>query len=102
MRRHPRNMHLPAPQMDEKEDVVGHQATQRPDLGGEKVGGDEHVNVRADTLLPRSRRLTLWDRWETMTFENVAHGLVTDRIPEVGQGADDSVIAPGAILLCHA
>jgi hypothetical protein len=37
-----------------------------------------------------------------MTFENAAHGLVTDGVPKVGQGADDSVVAPGAILLGHA
>ena len=37
-----------------------------------------------------------------MAFQDVAHGLVTDRVPEVGQGAHDPVVAPGAILLRHA
>src|SRR6266511_2146439 len=32
-----------------------------------------------------------------MAFQDVAHGLVTDGVSEVGQSADDSVIAPGAI-----
>src|SRR5436853_271354 len=48
MRCHPRNMHLPAPQMDEKEDVIHHQPAQRPDLGGEKVRRDQHIHVRTD------------------------------------------------------
>ena len=37
-----------------------------------------------------------------MALEDVAHGLVTDGVAEVGQGADDAVVAPGAIFLGHA
>ncbi len=37
-----------------------------------------------------------------MTFEDIAHGLVTDGVPEVGEGSDNPVIAPGAILARHA
>src|SRR5438445_2046096 len=58
--------------------------------------------MRADELLPCRGRLALWRRWEAMALEDVAHGLVTDRVPEVGEGADDPVVAPGAILLRHA
>src|SRR5881397_2070802 len=58
--------------------------------------------MRADKLFPGGRCFTLWSWWETMTLQDVAHGLVTDGVPEVGQGADDPVIAPGAILLGHA
>src|SRR2546429_9852002 len=36
-----------------------------------------------------------------MPLEDVAHGLVTDGVAEVGEGHDDPVIAPGAILLGH-
>src|SRR5438270_2558231 len=39
---------------------------------------------------------------DAMPFQNIAHGLVTDREPEVGQGADDPIVAPGAILLRQA
>ena len=31
-------MDLPTVQMDEKQDVIRHEPTQRPDLGGEEVG----------------------------------------------------------------
>ena len=37
-----------------------------------------------------------------MALQDVAHGLVTDGVAQVGQGADDPIIAPGAILLRHA
>jgi len=36
-----------------------------------------------------------------MPLEDVAHGLVTDGVAQVGEGPDDPVIAPGAILLGH-
>jgi hypothetical protein len=36
-----------------------------------------------------------------MAFQDVAHGLVTDGVPAVGQGSDEPVEAPGAILLGH-
>src|SRR5262249_5986887 len=36
-----------------------------------------------------------------MALENVAHRLVAERQAQVGQGADNPVIAPGAMLLGH-
>ena len=36
-----------------------------------------------------------------MPLEDVAHGLVTDGVAQVGEGPNDPVIAPGAILLGH-
>src|SRR5215468_659466 len=46
--------------------------------------------------------VVVW-RWrDAMALEDVAHRLVTDRQAEVGQGADNPVIAPRAILLGHA
>src|SRR2546427_12275490 len=37
-----------------------------------------------------------------MAFQDIAYGLVTERVSEVGEGADDPVVAPGAILPRHA
>src|SRR5262245_16701355 len=58
--------------------------------------------MRTDTFLPRCGRFPLWSRWDAMPFEDVAHGLGTDRQAQRGQGTDDPIIAPGAILLGHA
>src|SRR5689334_19618584 len=58
--------------------------------------------MRADKLLPGSRGLPLWCRWDAVALENVAHSLITERIAQVGQRADDPVIPPGAVLLGHA
>jgi hypothetical protein len=53
MRRDARDMDLPTAQMDEKEHVIGHQYTSRPDLSGEKVGGHQHLHrAFRGTLFP--------------------------------------------------
>src|SRR5262247_1089637 len=54
--------------------------------------------MRTDKLLPRRGRLALRGRRDAMALQNVAHRLRTDRQAQVSQGADDPVIAPGAIL----
>src|SRR5215475_6209671 len=88
--------------MAEEQDVIRHQPTQGPDLGGEEVRRDQHLEMRTDKLLPRGGRLALWSGWEAMALEDVTHGLITDGISQVGHSADDPVIAPGAIFPCHA
>src|SRR5437660_264162 len=96
------HMDLPASKVDEKQHVVCHEPTQCPDLSGEKVGRDQHVQMCTDKLLPRGGRLALWGWHETMALEDIAHGLITDRVPEIGQGTHDPVIAPRTILVRHA
>jgi hypothetical protein len=88
--------------VDEKEHVVRHQPTQGPDLGGEEVRRDQDVEMRTDELLPRGGRLPLWSRWDAVALEDIAHGLVTHGVSQVGQGSHDTVIAPGTILPRHA
>src|SRR6266446_9832348 len=58
--------------------------------------------MRPDKLLPRGGRLALWRRWDAMALEDVAHGLVTDRRAQVGQGPHDAIVAPRAIFLRQA
>src|SRR5215467_7971203 len=58
--------------------------------------------MRADELFPRGGGLPFWRGWDPMPLQNVAHRLGTDRQAQVGEGADDPVIAPGAILPGHA
>ena len=37
-----------------------------------------------------------------MALEDIPHSLVTDSVPQVLQGTRDAVVAPRAVLLCHA
>src|SRR5438128_2199044 len=67
-----------------------------------RAGSAKHVQMCAHELLPRGAGLALWSRYDAMPLEDVAHALVTDGVPEGGQGADEPVVAPGAILPCHA
>src|SRR5262247_2364120 len=55
--------------------------------------------MRTDKLLPRRGRLALRGWRDAMALEDVAHRLSTNRQAQVSQGADDPVVAPGAILL---
>ena len=36
-----------------------------------------------------------------MAFQDVAHGLVTEGVPKIGEGSHNPVVAPRAILLRH-
>src|SRR5207253_1050791 len=65
----------------------------------EKVGRHEDLHMRADALLPRGGGLALWRGRNAMALEDVAHGLVTHGMPQIGQCPDDAIVAPGAILL---
>jgi hypothetical protein len=102
MRRDAGHMDLPGAKVDEEQHVIRHQPSQCPDLGREKVRRDQHIQMRADALLPRGRRFTFRSRWDAMALQDVAYGLVSDRVAQVRQGTNDPVIAPGAVLLGHA
>ena len=58
--------------------------------------------MRAEKFLPGGRFLALWSRRNAMALEDATHRLITDGQTQVGQGADDPVIAPGAVFLGHA
>src|SRR5215470_12737467 len=98
---HPSHVHLPAGEVDKKQHVIRHQPSCRPDLGGEEVGGDQHIHMRTDKLFPRSRLLALGGWEDAVALQNVAHRLVTNSVAQMLQGTDDPIVTPGAILLCH-
>ncbi len=52
-------------------------------------------------LAPRRVLLSLRRRQHTVTFEDVAHGLVGYLMAKVGKGASDTVVAPTGIVLGH-
>src|SRR5262245_8729292 len=88
--------------MDEKQHVVGRQPAQRQHLRREKVGPRQQRQVGPNEGLPCGRALALRCRRQSVTSQNISHRLIGNLIPEIGQGADNPVIAPGAVLLGHA
>ena len=102
MRCYPCDVNLSAAQVDEEQHIVGDQATPRPDLGGEEIGGHQHIHVGADERLPCGRLLPLW-RWNNaMAFQDVPDRLVADGVPQMRQRTGNAIIAPGAVFLGHA
>ena len=102
IRRHPGDMHFPCTGSDKEQDIIGCEPTQRPDLGGEEVGRDEHVQMRADELLPGGDGLALWRWCDAMALEDSAHGLGPDCVAQIGQCPHEAIVAPGAMLPHHA
>ena len=57
--------------------------------------------MRRDEFPPCSVLAALGGRCEAMALKHVADGLGGDLMPEVGQGASDSVITPTGVLARH-
>src|SRR5262245_52857359 len=99
VRSHAGDLDFAASQMEEEQDIIGHQSALRPHLRREEVSRDQHVQVRADKLLPRRRFLAL-RRWgNPVSFQDVANRLSTDRVAQIAQSPGNTVIAPAPILL---
>ena len=93
---------LAALQVDEEQDLKRHQSAQGEHLDAEEVGSGEHRQVRADEGCPGRSTVALWSWRHTVAPQNVANRLIRDIVAEVGQGADDSIIAPVRIVFGHA
>src|ERR1039457_5562822 len=84
-------------EVEKEQDVEGGQAGGRPDFCGEEVGGPKHFLVTANELGPRGVTLAFGCRPQAVSLENITDGLVGDSMPQIGQCADDVIIAPGWI-----
>src|SRR6266568_8177706 len=51
---------------------------------------------------PGCRALAFWCRRQTMPLQDIAHRLITDVVPQIGQRPHDPVITPVMVLLRHA
>jgi hypothetical protein len=89
-------------QVDEARRARDDQPKPTPDFTVEEVGGPQHVQVESDELPPRHGPLTLRGGEDAMALEDIAHRLVADRVSQMVQGALNAVIAPRAVLSCHA
>ena len=50
---------------------------------GEKVSGEQQVHVDTDELSPGHGLLALRSGWDTMTFEDVTHRLITQGVSQI-------------------
>ena len=82
--------------------LVRHEPCGGPHLRGEEICGDEDSHMRAEKLRPRGGRLALGSWRDAMALQDIAHRLVTDGVPEVGEGPHDPIVAPRAIFLRQA
>src|SRR5215813_14884169 len=96
---HPRHMDRPGTDPDKEQHIIGDQPTPRPDLHREEIRRHEHTHMHPDELFPRGGGLALGGRWDAVAFQDVAHGLVAEGVPEMSQGTSDAIIAPGTVLL---
>ena len=87
--------------MEATQESSDHSRTRHPHCTGEKVRDHEHAHVDMDERSPGHDLLTFRGGRQTMALEHIAHRLVTDCQAQVAQGADDPVIATGAILSGH-
>ena len=85
--------------MKEEQGVEGGQAGGGPDFCGEEVGGPQHFLVTANELGPSSVALALRGWTQAVSFQDIADSLVGNMISQIGQCADDAILAPGWILV---
>jgi len=94
-------VHAPRGQLHDEQQVKGHQAVLGPHLDGRKVDGGQYVPVRPQKVQPRGSPLARGRRLDAMVLEDVAHGDSGDRVPEIGQGTLNPVVAPTGIVPSH-
>jgi len=88
--------------MDDKQHVMGHQSTGRPDLNRKEIRGGHHAPVRLQERRPRGAFLSLWRGFYAMPFQDILDRVRRNDVTEIGECALDSVIAPRDILPRHA
>jgi len=87
-----------ATEADATEEKSHQQPQPMPYLAGEEVSGSQHVHMYTDELPPRHGLFALRSWWDAVPFQDVADGLVADRITQVDQSTHDTIIAPRAVL----
>jgi hypothetical protein len=96
------DVHPAALEVDEEQDVVGHQTTQRQDLGSKEVATGQQRQVGPDEGRPASRPLALRRRWQTVASQDITNRLIANLVPQIGQRPRNTVIAPSPVVPGHA
>jgi hypothetical protein len=84
--------------VNEEHDIEGSQTSAGQDFGCEEVSGPKHVVVPANELGASDAAFAFGCCAQTVSFQNIADGLVVSVKIKIGQCADDAIIAPGWIL----
>src|ERR1019366_6165019 len=74
----PGDVDLAALEMNEKQNIVGHQSAQREDLRGKKTSSRQHRHVSSDECRPSGRVFTLRRGWRTVASQNISDRLIRD------------------------
>jgi hypothetical protein len=85
--------------VNQKEHVNRDQTGGRPDFCSEEIRGPEHVLVEADELRPSGVALAFWDRSQPVLTQNIPDSLIRNLVAQIGQGANDAIIAPAGVVL---
>ena len=59
------------------------------------------TKLATSSFFPAGGLPAFWGCRHALTLEDIAHGLITDVIAPMSQGASQTVVAPAAIFLCH-
>ena len=97
----PHGVDVLATEADATEERSNQQPQPTPYLAVEEVSSSQHVHMYTDELPPRHGLFALRSWWDAVPFQDVAYGLVADRITHVDQSTHDTVIAPRAVLPGH-
>jgi hypothetical protein len=100
--REPSDIHLAALEINEEQEVVGHQSAQRQHLGGEEVGSRQQRHVGPNEGGPRGRALAFRCWQHTVASQNIANCLIGNLAPQIGQRPRNPVMAPVPVLASHA
>jgi hypothetical protein len=84
-------------QMNEEENAVGGEASPGEHFNCEKVGTSQDGNVGGDEILPRSVLAALGCGLDSISSQDIAHGLIGNRVAEIGKGPDDAVVSPTGV-----
>ena len=85
-------------QMNEEQDVVGGKTSPGEYFDCKEVGACQDGHVGGDEILPGGVLAPLGCRLDPVSTKDVSHGLIGNRVAEIGQGSDDAVVSPTGVL----
>ena len=88
-------------QVKEEQHIIRHQAPPLQNFHRKEVRSGQHAPVCPEKISPRHGAAAFRGRSNAMTTKNVTHRLIRNRVPQVGQGTHDAVVAPARVFPGH-